>query len=146
MLGFVARLESERRDLSWFDADSKDLVLHMESETWSNKAGNAMKKLLQTGKSQARYLAFLGWVTKEDLTSVRRAIASRLKGRSLVVLAWVGPDIYHATDLEFIVASEGNIYTRRAKAETDKGKYWYARFVDGWRNAPDYLLGRPPSL
>jgi len=107
--------------------------------------GPAVKKLLQTGRSQARYLAFLGWVTKEDFTSVRRAIASDLKGRSLVVLASVGPDICHATNLEFIVASEGNICTRQGKAEPDKDKYWYARFLGGWRNAPGYLRGRPPS-
>ncbi len=146
MLGFVARLEAERRDLSWFDADSGELVLHMERETTSKKARNTMTKLLQTGKSEACYLAaVLGWVTEEDFASVRRAIASHLGGRSLVVLAWVGPNIYDATSLEVIVASEGNVYTRRGKAEPDKDKYWYARYLGGWRNAPGYLRGRPRS-
>lgn len=142
MLGFVARLEEGRRDLSWFDADSKELVLCMERETMSKRAGNTMKKLLQNEKSKARYLAAVfGWVTREDFTSVRRAIDSQLKGRSLVVLAWVGPNIYKATELKAIVASEGNVNTRRGKAQPANGKYWYARFLGGWRNAPGLFSG-----
>jgi len=134
MLGFVARLEEGRRDLSWFDADSRKLVLYMERETMSKRAGKTIKKLLQTEKSKARYLAAVfGWVTKEDFTSVRQAITSHLKDRSLVVLAWVGPSIYKATKLKAIVASEGNVYTRRGKAESANGKYWHAHFDGGWR-------------
>jgi len=146
MLGFVTRLEEGRRDLSWFDADSKELVLYMERETVSRRACNTMKKLLKTGKPKARYLAAVfGWLTKEDFTSLRREIDSHLKGRSLLVLAWVGPSIYKATKLEAIVASEGNVYTRRGKAEPANDEYWYAHFDGGWRNAPGYLGSRPLS-
>lgn len=61
MLGFVSRLEAGRRDLSWFDADSKKLVLYMERETTSKKARSTMEKLLKSREWKARYLvAVLG--------------------------------------------------------------------------------------
>jgi exosome complex RNA-binding protein Rrp4 len=96
-----------------------------------------MKKLLHTEPSKApRYLVgVLGWLKEGHFAKVKRAILNRLKGRSLLLLAWVGPDMCHATKLEVIVACDGNIYTRRATAEPDKDKYWYAYFDGGWENA-----------
>jgi len=152
MLGFVARREVARRDrtrwdLSWVDIESEELFLCMESETFEDRADDAMDKLLRTGRSKGpRYLVgVLGWLKEDHFAKVKRAIFDRLRGRSLLLLAWVGPDMYHATKLEVIVACEGNIYTRRARAEPDKDKYWYVRFVGGWQKATGYLRGRPPS-
>ena len=151
MLGFVARREVVRRDrtrwdLSWVDIESEELFLCMESETFDNRADKAMDKLLRTERSKAPcYLVGVLWLKEDHFAKVKRAIFERLKGRSLLLLAWVGPDMYHATGLEVIVASKGKVYTRQGKAEPDKDKYWYVRFVGGWQNAPGYLRGRPRS-
>ncbi len=152
MLGFVARLEVARRDrtrwdLSWVDIESKELFLCMESETFDHKADKALDKLLRTEPSKApRYLVGVLWLKEDHFAKVKRAIFERLKSRSLVVLAWVGPNIFDATRLEVIVASKGKVYTRQGKAEPDNDKYWYAYFVDkGWRSAAGYLRGHPRS-
>jgi hypothetical protein len=152
MLGFVARREVVRRDrtrwdLSWVDIESEELFLCMESETFDNRADKAMDKLLRTERSKAPcYLVGVLWLKEDHFAKVKRAIFERLKGRSLLLLAWVGPDMYHATKLEVIVASKAKVYTRQGRAEPDNDKYWYAYFVDkGWRSAPGYLRGRLPS-
>ena len=153
MLGFVARREVARRDrtrwdLSWVDIEPGELFLCMESETFDHKADNALDKLPHTERPKPpRYLVgVLGWLKEDHFAKVKRAIFERLKGRSLLLLAWVGPDMYHATRLEVIVACRGKVYTRQGKAEPDNQNYWYAYFVDkGWRSAPGYLRGRPRS-
>ena len=137
MLGFVACLEWGRRDLSWLDPETDNVVLYMERESTDAKADAVMKKLFHTERSKApRYLVgVLGWLKEDHYAKVKQAIFDRLKGRSLLLLAWVGPDIGHATKLEVIVACDGSICTRQATAEQDKDKYWYVRFDGGWRNA-----------
>jgi hypothetical protein len=152
MLGFVARREVARKDrtrwdLSWVDLESEKSFLCMESETFEDRADNTIDKLLRTGPSKAPcYLVgVLGWLKESHFAKVKRTILRRLKGRSLLLLAWVGPDMYHATTLEVIVACDGNICTRRATAEPDNDKYWYAYFDSGWENATPHLRDRPPS-
>jgi hypothetical protein len=154
MLGFVARRELARRDrtrwdLSWVDIESEELFLCMESETFDDRADKAMDKLLRTEPSKSPcYLVGVLWLKEDHFAKVKRAISERLKGRSLLLIAWVGPDIYHATDLKVIVASKGKVYIRQGMAEQDNDKYWYAYFIDkGWRSAPGYLRGRtrPPQ-
>ena len=154
MLGFVARREVARKDrtrwdLSWVDIDSKKPFLCMESETFEKKADSTIGKLLRTRSSKVYLVGILGCLNESHFAQVKQTVSKRLKGRSLLLLAWVGSDMWHATKLKAIVACDGNVYTRQATAEPDSDNYWYARFDDDeWVDATGELLDRPlpPSL
>jgi hypothetical protein len=78
MLGFVARLEHGRRDLSWHDPDSQALILYLERETDQTYAvSEALRKLLTVTESlHARYLvAVLGWVFEADVQEIKQRLS-----------------------------------------------------------------------
>jgi len=133
MLGFAARLEEQRMDLSWHDIDSEELALYLERETNAEKVfTETLRKLLQSQYSQrARYLAAIfGWVREEDLPAIKQTIKDQLGDRSLLVIAWVGPTQDAAKHVRIFVFSESVVYTRRGEGEIDADNYWYARFID----------------
>jgi len=135
MLGFAARLEEQRMDLSWHDVESRKLVLYLERETHADKVlTNTLPKLLQSEESrQAAYLgAVFGWVREQDLPAIKQTIKSRLGNRLLLVIAWVGPTRETAEDLVTFVFSESSVLTRHGKGLRDEDTYWYARFLDQW--------------
>jgi hypothetical protein len=147
-LGYLARFEmgtgwkGRRWDLSWVDPDleEKQVVLCMERESDHHKADNAVERLLGPEGSKACYLvALLGGVTKDHFRKIKRRV-EHPKGRSILLLAWVGEYEFHA-----IVAADGKLSTREGKAYVDEDKYWYARFLGGWQYASGYPRGRPRS-
>jgi hypothetical protein len=136
MLGFAARLEAQRMDLSWHDLDTGELVLHLERETEAGRVLNeTLPKLLRPeGSRQARYLAaVLGWVREEDLPPIKQRIAKELGGRPLLLIAWVGPTKEEAKCLEAFVFSGSEVHTRRGEGETDRAGYWYAWLSGEWK-------------
>ena len=142
-MGYVARFEMgtgrkrRRWDVSWVDPDPKDkekqVVLCMERESNHHKADNAVGKLLGPEGSKACYLVgLLGGVTKDHFRRIMRRVeqifVEHPKDRSILLLAWVGEDKFHA-----IVAADGKLSTREGKGYVDEDKYWYARFLGGWQ-------------
>jgi len=135
-LGYTARLDKDRMDLSWWDPDSGSLELYLERERLSDKAGrDTVSKLLDSDEShRARYLVgIFGWLTEPGLATVRRAIGDRRDDRPFVLIGWVGRDENSIVRIQSFVYSESTVFTRAASAETDADGYWFARFSDEWR-------------
>jgi len=144
-LGYVSRLEmrtgskGRRWDVSWLDLDSKveerQVVLCLECENDHRKADDVVKKLLGSEGLRACYLVgLLGWVKDDQFRRIKRMVervfAGGPKNRSILLMAWVGDDEFHA-----FVAADGKLSARDGKGYVDGEKYWCVHFVGGWRKA-----------
>lgn len=111
----------------------------MERESDDRKADNAIRKLLGSEGSKACYLVgLLGWVKEDHFRRIEQKVVEHRKDRSILLLAWVGKDKFHA-----IVAADGKLSTREGKGYVDKDKYWYACFLGGWTKGSRVSSGAP---
>lgn len=136
MLGYRARLDHQRMDLSWYDPDTDKLILYLERETKRSRVmTETLRKLLgPRGSEDADYLvAVLGWVADSDLPEIRAKIENKLGERSLLVVSWVGSSKNApSTHIEAFVYSQRQVSHRSAKPKLDKDDYWYIKFSSRW--------------
>jgi len=137
-LGFAARYEVERKDLTWHDVDSGAVVLYMERES---NAGKALRETLprlcrpNPGAPGCYLVAVLGWVRPADLASIRQVLVAQRAGRALALLAWVGPNADAARQIEAWVFSGAGHARREAVGVIDADRYWFAHFVGPWETS-----------
>jgi hypothetical protein len=132
-LGYIARYEDKRTDLTWHDIDTQTIVLALERETDAGSVlADTFPRLFQV--TGARYLAaVLGWVRESDLARISPLIQGNLGSRSMLTLAWVGTSRDSADTLYASVHTDARIVSRQGKGHVDLDRYWYARFSGEWQ-------------
>ena len=153
-LGFVSKREhseipplnyhysskSNPRDLVWIDQmDNDKIFLHLERENKSGSAAvdtvikeNKLKDSARYGDN--RYLVgVFGFLQNSALNEIKKELieCSDFRGRDILIIAFCGDKEDHAQDVVGLVYSKSICYERHARAEIDKGGYWYLFFEKG---------------
>ncbi|GEM_PF-3488195 len=151
MLGFLSiREKSERarpenptshisnpRDLVWVSPERPDdVILHIERENDCAKANACFftdNKILDSAKYGGdRFLvAVLGHVRDADYQNIKKEIVSNpvYLDRKVLIISFIGQTRDNARECRGLIKFENRLYERTAKAELDKGGYWYLYFM-----------------
>lgn len=137
MLGFYVAREVNRKDLAWYDdPDRKKLVLHLEHETERDRAIVALENVL---KSNARFLVavLVGELLDSDIQMIRAQVCAKAGNQSIAVIAKSQtlekglPN--ERSVLTALVCCPSGLRTRKAIKSVDKAHYWYAYFLEDWK-------------